>query len=159
MISLTEGPCGTQLAFPAPITTPIVTNGHSRLDGSNLQQTPNFSPLSHLPNDLNGGADSTCKSRSWNLGTHLDTPGKYQVVPRYRPKGLYKNAYLQNLSKEYPSCLIETLLNITLYVYHKHLNHAFLFHTSVFYSSCFLFFFLAFEVKLSLLLGCRIGSM
>ncbi|KAG7584911.1 hypothetical protein ISN45_Aa02g002950 [Arabidopsis thaliana x Arabidopsis arenosa] len=46
LISLKEGPCGTQLAFPVPITTPIEKTGHSRLDGSNLWHTRNFSAKS-----------------------------------------------------------------------------------------------------------------
>ncbi|KFK28739.1 hypothetical protein AALP_AA7G040500 [Arabis alpina] len=104
LISLKEGPFGTQIACPAPNTTPIVTTGHSRLDGSNLifptAHTPKFSSLSRLPNDLNGGADSTFEKKSWNLGTHFDTPGKYQVVPQYWPKGSNNSQDQQNASKE-----------------------------------------------------------
>ncbi|VVB12193.1 unnamed protein product [Arabis nemorensis] len=109
LISLKEGPCGTQIAFPVPNTTPIVTNGHSRQDGSYLQHTPNFYPLSRVPSDLNGGADSTFENKSWNWGIHFDTPGKYQVVPRYWPKGLHKSPDQQNISKEYPSRFMETI--------------------------------------------------
>ncbi|XP_006283162.2 B3 domain-containing transcription factor VAL3 isoform X1 [Capsella rubella] len=91
-------PCGTQLAFPVPITTPIEKTGHSRLSGSHLWQTPNCSPLSHLHYDLNGGADSLLESKSRNVRTQLDAPGKYQVVPQYWPKVSNKNQ--QNQSKE-----------------------------------------------------------
>ncbi|KAG7542003.1 B3 DNA binding domain [Arabidopsis thaliana x Arabidopsis arenosa] len=105
LISIKEGPCGTQLAFPVPCTTPIEKTGHSRLDGSNLWHTPNSSPLSRLHNDLNGGSDSPFESKSRNVRTHLDTPGKYQVVPRYWPKVSYKNQVLQNQSKESESVL------------------------------------------------------
>lgn len=96
LISLKEGPCGTQLAFPVPITTPIEKTGHSRLDGSNLWHTRNSSPLSRLHNDLNGGADSPFESKSRNVMAHLETPGKYQVVPRFWPKVSYKNQVLQD---------------------------------------------------------------
>ncbi|KAL1201818.1 B3 domain-containing transcription factor VAL3 [Cardamine amara subsp. amara] len=100
LMPLKEGPCGTQLAFHVPITTPTERTSHSRLYGSNLWHTPNSSPLSHLHNGLNGGADSPFESKSRNLRTHLDTPGTYQVVPRYWPKVSYKNQVLQNQSKE-----------------------------------------------------------
>lgn len=93
-----------------PITTPIETNGHLRLDGNNLWHAPNSSPLRHLHSGLNGGADLPFESKSWNSRTRLDTPGKYQVVPRYWPKVSYKNHVPQNPSKEYPSCHIETTL-------------------------------------------------
>ncbi|ESQ55217.1 hypothetical protein EUTSA_v10024526mg [Eutrema salsugineum] len=100
LISLKEGPCGTQLAYPVPLTTPIETNVHSRLNGRSLWHTPKSSSLNFLRNDLNGGADSLCSL------THLDTPGKYQVVPRYWPKVSYKNQVPQNLSKESESVVI-----------------------------------------------------
>ncbi|CAA7054671.1 unnamed protein product [Microthlaspi erraticum] len=92
LISLKEGPYGTQRDFPVPITTPIQTNGHSGLDGSNLWHTPKA--------DLNGGADLPFGSKSWNSRTHVDTPGKYQVVPRYWPKVSYESQVLQNPFKE-----------------------------------------------------------
>nr|O65420.3 RecName: Full=B3 domain-containing transcription factor VAL3; AltName: Full=Protein HIGH-LEVEL EXPRESSION OF SUGAR-INDUCIBLE-LIKE 2; AltName: Full=Protein VP1/ABI3-LIKE 3 [Arabidopsis thaliana] len=116
LISLKEGPCGTQLAFPVPITTPIEKTGHSRLDGSNLWHTRNSSPLSRLHNDLNGGADSPFESKSRNVMAHLETPGKYQVVPRFWPKVSYKNQVLQNQSKESESVvtpLFEKILSAT----------------------------------------------
>ncbi|CAH2078359.1 unnamed protein product [Thlaspi arvense] len=100
LISLKEGPCGVQLAFPVPLTTPIEKNGHLRLDGSNSWHTPNSSPLSCLYNDLNCRADSLFKSKSRDVRTHLDTSGKYQVVPRYWPKVSYEDRVLQYLSKE-----------------------------------------------------------
>ncbi|KAG7621299.1 B3 DNA binding domain [Arabidopsis suecica] len=116
LISLKEGPCGTQLAFPVPSTTPIEKTGHSRLDGSNLWHTRNSSPLSRLHNDLNGGADSPFESKSRNVMAHLETPGKYQVVPRFWPKVSYKNQVLQNQSKESESVvtpLFEKILSAT----------------------------------------------
>ncbi|CAA0396026.1 unnamed protein product [Arabidopsis thaliana] len=116
LISLKEGPCGTQLAFPVPITKPIEKTGHSRLDGSNLWHTRNSSPLSRLHNDLNGGADSPFESKSRNVMAHLETPGKYQVVPRFWPKVSYKNQVLQNQSKESESVvtpLFEKILSAT----------------------------------------------
>ncbi|KAL9287624.1 B3 domain-containing transcription factor VAL3 [Arabidopsis thaliana] len=116
LISLKEGPCGTQLAFPVSITTPIEKTGHSRLDGSNLWHTRNSSPLSRLHNDLNGGADSPFESKSRNVMAHLETPGKYQVVPRFWPKVSYKNQVLQNQSKESESVvtpLFEKILSAT----------------------------------------------
>ncbi|VYS63448.1 unnamed protein product [Arabidopsis thaliana] len=116
LISLKEGPCGTQLAFPVPITTPIEKTGHSRLDGSNLWHTRNSSPLSRLHNDLNGGVDSPFESKSRNVMAHLETPGKYQVVPRFWPKVSYKNQVLQNQSKESESVvtpLFEKILSAT----------------------------------------------
>jgi len=140
LISLKEGPCGTQLAFPVPITTPIEKTGHSRLDGSNLWHTRNSSPLSRLHNDLNGGADSPFKSKSRNVMAHLETPGKYQVVPRFWPKVSYKNQVLQNQSKEYPSSLIDTTLEYNFVC----LPEA--------YESCFFSYFC---VLLLLLLVCR----
>lgn len=105
LISLKEGPLGAQRAFP--VTTPIETNGHLGLDERYLWHKANSSPLSHLHNDLNTGAP--LESKNLNFGIHLDTPGKYQVVPRYCPKVPYKNQVLQNLSNEYPSCLLSIL--------------------------------------------------
>lgn len=108
LISLKEGPLvGAQRAFP--VTTPVETNGHLGLGGRYLWHKANSSPLSHLHNDLNNGADSPLESKNWNFGIHLDTPGKYQVVPRYSPKVPYKNQVLQNLPNEYPSCLLSIL--------------------------------------------------
>ncbi|XP_010434162.1 PREDICTED: B3 domain-containing transcription factor VAL3-like isoform X1 [Camelina sativa] len=100
LISIKEGSCGTQFAFPVPITTPIERTGHSRLGGSHLWHTANCSPLSRLHNDLNGGADSPFECKSRNVRTHFDTPGTYQVVPQYWPKVSYINQVLQNQSKE-----------------------------------------------------------
>ncbi|KAJ0239440.1 B3 domain-containing transcription factor VAL3 [Hirschfeldia incana] len=96
LISLKEGPLGAQRAFP--VTTPIETNGHCGLEESYLWHKANSSPLSHLHIDLNSGAP--LESKNLNFGTHLDTPGKYQVVPRYCPKVPYKNQVLQNPSNE-----------------------------------------------------------
>lgn len=107
LISLKEGTLGAQRAFP--VTTPVETNGHLGLGGRYLWRKDNSSPLSHLHNDLNRGADSPLESKNWNFGIHLDTPGKYQVVPRYSPKVPYKNQVLQNLPNEYPSCLLSIL--------------------------------------------------
>ncbi|CAN8231135.1 unnamed protein product [Cochlearia groenlandica] len=100
LISLKEGLCGTNFAFPVPITTPIEKNGHLRLDGNNLRHTPNSSPRSCLHNDLNGVADSLFNSKSENLRRHFDAPGKYQVVPRYWPKVSDEIQVLRNQSKE-----------------------------------------------------------
>ncbi|KAF8096960.1 hypothetical protein N665_0298s0030 [Sinapis alba] len=114
LISLNEGPLGAQRAFP--VTTPIETNGHLGLDGRYLWHKANSSPLSHLHNDLNSGADSPLESNNWNFGTHLDTPGKYQVVPRYCPKVPYKNQVLQNISNESVSIvtpLFEKILSVS----------------------------------------------
>nr|AGN12860.1 putative B3 domain-containing transcription factor VAL3 [Leavenworthia alabamica] len=114
LMPLKEGTCGTQHDFPVPITTLTERTGHFRQYESNLWHTPNASPPSHLHNSLNGGAESLFESKSQNLRTHLDTPGKYQVVPRYWPKISNKNQILQNQSNEYPSCLIETTLEYNI---------------------------------------------
>ncbi|KAJ4912819.1 B3 domain-containing transcription factor VAL3 [Raphanus sativus] len=112
LISLKEGPLGTQRAFP--VTTPIETNGHLGLDERYLWHKANSSPLSHLHNDLNSVAP--LESKNLNFGIHLDTPGKYQVVPRYCPKVPYKNQVLQNLSNESVSVvtpLFEKILSVS----------------------------------------------
>ncbi|CAN6920666.1 unnamed protein product [Brassica oleracea] len=115
LISLKEGPLvGAQRAFP--VTTPVETNGHLGLGGRYLWHKANSSPLSHLHNDLNNGADSPLESKNWNFGIHLDTPGKYQVVPRYSPKVPYKNQVLQNLPNESVSVvtpLFEKILSVS----------------------------------------------